>query len=192
MWRFERCRTPPQAPADLPQDRKPLIFEPGPIYLAGPLRDQTLDEIVELGVDTVRVTVYWNDAAPETEPSRWDPADAADPSYDFAQYDEFVRAAADRNLKLLMTIAGPAPLWGSRAGNELTPDPDRFGEFAAAVAGRYRGRCADAGRYGTSRTSRSSCNPSSATASPTRRFSTGSSTSPRRRRSPPPIPVPRS
>jgi hypothetical protein len=124
----------------LPEGRKLVFFEPGPIFLTGPLRDETLDEIVELGVNAVRVTIYWNDVAPTAEPDRWDPADPVEPSYDFAAYDGFMRAAASRNLKVLMTVAGPAPLWGSLDGrNELSPDPARFGEFASAVAGRYRG-----------------------------------------------------
>jgi hypothetical protein len=128
---------PARVPDELVEGRKPLIFEPGPIFLEGPLRDQTLDEIVNLGADTVRVTVYWNGAAPATEPSRWDPTDPDDRGYDFAAYDGFVRAAAARNLRLLMTIAGPAPPWAGSNGNELSPDPERFGEFAAAVASRY-------------------------------------------------------
>ena len=132
--------SPAEAPRALPEGRKLVIFEPGPIYLSGPLREETLDQIVELGVNAVRVTIYWNDVAPAAEPARWDPADPAELRYDFAAYDDFMRAAAARNLQVLMTVAGPAPLWGTHDGsNELSPDPDQFGAFARAVAGRYRG-----------------------------------------------------
>ena len=51
-----------------------------------------------------------------------------------------MRAAAARNLKVLMTIAGPAPLWGTRDGSdELAPDPDRVRRVRSAVAARYAG-----------------------------------------------------
>jgi len=136
----EEPDSPAEAPEALPEGRKLVIFEPGPIYLSGPLRDRILDDVVALGVNTVRVTLFWSDVAPDAEPAGWDPTDPADRGYDFAAYDDFMRAAQARGLKVLMTIGGPAPLWATEAGrNELTPDPARFGEFATAVAGRYRG-----------------------------------------------------
>jgi hypothetical protein len=129
-----------QAPQALPEGRKLVIFEPGPIYLTGPLRNQILDDVVALGVNTVRVTLFWGDVAPDAEPPGWEAADPADRNYDFAPYDDFMRAAKARGLKVLMTIGGPAPLWATRDGrNELSPEPVRFGEFATAVARRYRG-----------------------------------------------------
>lgn len=131
---------PPRAPSEVPSGRKAVIFEPGPIFLTGELRDEALDEIVELGVDTVRVVVFWEDVAPESEPQEWNPADPADPNYEFASYDSFMRAAEQRDLDVLVTISGPAPIWATRGGGqESAPDAARFGVFATALARRYAG-----------------------------------------------------
>lgn len=131
---------PPQAPADLPEGRKLVIFEPGPVALLNPARDEALDEIVELGVDTVRLVVFWNQVAPEAEPVEFDPSFAADPAYRFDDFDDFIRAAEQRSLKVLVTISGPPPAWATRGDVEgSAPDTQRFGEFARAVASRYGG-----------------------------------------------------
>jgi hypothetical protein len=131
---------PPQAHSQLPAGRKLVIFEPGPVALASTWRDQALDQVVELGVNTVRLGVLWSDVAPDTEPADWRPADPADPHYDFSLYDGFMRAAEARNLKVLVTISGPGPPWTTRTGiADTAPDPGKFGAFASAVASRYSG-----------------------------------------------------
>jgi hypothetical protein len=125
----------------LPEGRKPVIFEPGPVVLENPpALEATLDQLVELGVDTVRLVVFWREAAPEERPPGFDPADPRDPGYDFAKYDGFVRAATERGFKLLVTISGPGPDWAtSGAEGVADPDPEEFGEFTAAVGTRYGG-----------------------------------------------------
>jgi hypothetical protein len=130
----------PQAPSELPAGRKLVFFEPGPVALASAWRDRTLDEIVELGVNAVRLGVSWAGVTPDVEPAGWHPADPADPHYDFAAYDGFMRAAAARNLKVLVTITGPGDPWTSRSGSaDTAPDAAKFGAFASAVARRYGG-----------------------------------------------------
>ena len=131
---------PPQARSELPSGRKLVFFEPGPVALASPWRDRTLDEVAELGVNAVRLGVLWSDVAPETEPADWHPADPADPHYDFSLYDSFMRAAEARNLKVLVTITGPGHPWTTRSGiADSDPDPAKFEAFASAVAHRYSG-----------------------------------------------------
>jgi hypothetical protein len=127
----------PQAPSELPAGRKLLFFEPGPVALGSDWRDRALDEIVELGVNAVRMSVLWSDVTPPTEPDDWRPSDPADTHYDFSRYDGFMRAAAARNLKVLITITGPGQPWTTLPDG--APDPRRFGAFARAVASRYSG-----------------------------------------------------
>jgi hypothetical protein len=131
---------PSQARSELPAGRRLVIFEPGPLAVSGPVRDETLDQVVELGVNTIRVAVQWQNVTSTTEPPHWDPANPADSHYDFSEYDAFMRAAQARNLALLVTITGPGHPWTTRTGAEGgAPDPERFGDFAAAVARRYGG-----------------------------------------------------
>jgi hypothetical protein len=62
----------------------------------------------------------------------------------WAKYDHIVELAAERDLAVIARLSNP-PAWSRAAGDELgtnaPPDDfDDFGDFAAAVAGRYRGR----------------------------------------------------
>ena len=135
---------PGEAPTALalPDGRKPLIFEPGPVALEDPaLLDRTLDEVAELGATEVRMVVLWSTVVPLQRPAGFDPSDPGDGHYDFSRYDRFIRAADARGLKTLVTISGPGPGWASDTGDGLVnPRPADFGDFAAAVAGRYDGR----------------------------------------------------
>ena len=136
----------PHAPAELPQGRKTVIFEPGPIALTGPTRDSTLDEITDMGIDTVRVAMPWQSVVAAEVPSNFDPTDPGEPHYDFSAYDGFMRAAAARNLKVLLTVSGPPPTWATDGGTTASPpDPAQFGNFVAAVARRYSGDFEPAG-----------------------------------------------
>lgn len=125
---------------DLPANRKPVFFEPGPEELVGAARDRTLDEVVDMGIDRVRLDLFWNNVLPASEPATFDGSDPADPAYDFSDYDSFMRAAADRGLGILVTISGPGPDWVTEGGSFNTaPKIDMFGDFAQAVAKRYSG-----------------------------------------------------
>ncbi|HKG36935.1 MAG TPA: hypothetical protein VKA89_10915 [Solirubrobacterales bacterium] len=130
-----------RAPDRLPEGRKPVILEPGPVAIeSAQVRDAALDQTVSLGVDTVRMVVFWRETVPGERPVGFDPADPLEPGYDFAKYDGFARAAAERNLKLLVTISGPGPRWASGGAKGVRdPDVGEFGEFATAVATRYGG-----------------------------------------------------
>ena len=57
-----------------------------------------------------------------------DPTDPAEPHYDFSAYDGFFRAAAARDLKVLLTVSGPPPTWATEGGTvDSPPDPAQFG-----------------------------------------------------------------
>ena len=117
-----------------------LFTDPAPQVRAG-----WLDRARASGAQLVRLTVTWSQVAGVSPPG--DPADPADPSYDFTALDAAVRDAAARGLDVLFTIGG-APTWAEgpdRPGLDQAPpgswkpDPRAYGDFAAALAGRYSG-----------------------------------------------------
>ena len=131
---------PVKAPSHPPAGRKPVIFEPGPLELTGDARDQTLDEIAAMGVDRIRMVVFWSRVLPVGRPASFDGSNPGDPAYDFSPYDSFMRAAAERGFKVLVTISGLGPAWTNEGGAaEAPPDVSAFGDFARAVATRYSG-----------------------------------------------------
>jgi Cellulase (glycosyl hydrolase family 5) len=90
-----------------------------------------------LGADRVRVSAFWRDLAPAPRSLRR----PASVRYDWRSLDRVVRAAAAHGLRVMITIATPAPLWAteqpSRRNPLWRPRPREFGAFAAAVASRY-------------------------------------------------------
>ena len=107
-------------------------------------------EAKALGVDVVRTNMVWQYVSPakraRRKPSGFDIADPDSPGYHWNAYDHLVKLARQNGLKVLMTISGPSPHWGSRQPSRCRrnciwkPRPDRFGAFVAAVAKRYRGK----------------------------------------------------
>jgi hypothetical protein len=120
------------------QDEARLLRE-GPIVQA-----TTLDEIKALGVDVVKVTIDWRRIAP---PGTRKPAGFAgdDPGQytatNWEPYDDLVRGATERGLRVMLLIGGHAPDWASGKGRSgtVTPDPTEFGRFVKAVGTRYSG-----------------------------------------------------
>jgi hypothetical protein len=108
---------------------------------------KTLDTLQALGVDRIRVTVYWRLVAPSPESQRKpsfsgngeaDPA--AYPRANWKRYDDLVRLAYDRGVQVNFDVAGPAPDWASTGlGGYANPSPSDFGLFVWAVASRYTG-----------------------------------------------------
>lgn len=122
----------------------------------------TLDTLAALGVDRIRVTVRWNDIAPDptstSEPANFD---ATDPNaYTLTQnggtpgvwdpYDRIVEMAAARGIGIDFNVTAPGPLWavqpapvtadfGTRPANHYEPSATAFGEFVQALGTRYSG-----------------------------------------------------
>ena len=114
------------------------------VHSGASVRDATLDEMVALGVDTVKVTVPWRALAPggRSRPSGFNPGDpAAYPG--FSPYDGAVAAATRRGLEVFLQVSGPAPDWAARGRSDpagaARPDPGQFWAFARAVGTRYSG-----------------------------------------------------
>jgi hypothetical protein len=110
---------------------------------------KTLDTLRTLGVDRIRVSVYWILIAPAAGQQSAPSFNAADPNaYNqagFAQYDNIVRLARARGIAVNFNLVGPGPLWatgkppGKETENTYFPSPFRFGQFAEAVGRRYSG-----------------------------------------------------
>ena len=109
-------------------------------------RDRTLDEIAATGVTAIRVILYWHNVAPAANSSR-KPAglnEADSRVYDWSRYDPIIDGARARGLRVLLTVSGPAPRWGTLARRDtLThPDPNQFAQFVQATAQHYGSKIA--------------------------------------------------
>jgi hypothetical protein len=108
---------------------------------------RNLDVLQSIGVDRVRVSVYWRLVAPNAQSERRpqfsgggqnDPA--AYPRENWKRYDDLVRLAYDRGIQINFNVGGPAPDWASGGkGGIVNPSAGDFGQFVWAVATRYNG-----------------------------------------------------
>ncbi len=120
----------------------------------------TLDLFRQLGVDRVRVFIPWGalgsrpplapDPTSRTPPKSFDATDpAAYPETGWAVYDQIDREADARRIGLDYTLAGPAPVWATQAGEPPGPtgvwkvSGSDYGKFVHAVATRYSGHYPD-------------------------------------------------
>jgi hypothetical protein len=125
------------------QDDNSLIFN----TTAGTTR--TLDTLQKLGVDRIRVSVFWATVAPDAGSQTRPAFDATDPAAyppgSWNRYDQAVRLAVARGIAVNFNITSPAPLWATgdapRAdiANTFEPDPQEFAKFVQAVGTRYSG-----------------------------------------------------
>ena len=140
--------------------RQWTVFEDHTALVKSPLQERIrrLNEIKDLGVDTLRIEVKWNEVAPAPS-SRTKPSfNAADPTHyashpnaypGFGGYDDLVRRARDLGFRIIITITGDAPRWatsGALGTGRLVnyrPSAHEFGLFAAAVTKRYSGQLGD-------------------------------------------------
>lgn len=131
--------------------------------------DASFATLRSLGVDRVRVSVFWDDVAPDREsqekPAFPDPgpsSPAAYPRGSWDAYDRVALAAQRHGVALLFTISGPGPAWstegvqcgqrpfeGCDEGRHL-PSPSELQAFATAVGTRYSGSYRAEGEPGTS------------------------------------------
>jgi hypothetical protein len=141
-----RCSSVNPVAPWLPRGRKPTIFDLGQVTPHEPRLDWALDQVVSVGADILRFTVNWRSVAPALKMPDFDPTDPSDPAYRFSEVDRVVDAAAARGLRVMLTVSGPAPDWGSSSGEALAnPLPEDFGRFSLAVASRYNGSFTPAG-----------------------------------------------
>lgn len=97
------------------------------------------------GASAIRLYVIWRNIAPAgaEKPAGFDPADPADPAYDWSLLDYQVYYALQNDLEPILSIEA-APDWAEGDGSGPFPgtfDPSarEFGLFATAAAQRYSG-----------------------------------------------------
>lgn len=119
-----------------------------------PKRIKHLNEAKDLGVDTIRIEVKWNEVAPGPGEKTKPKFDASDPTNyashsnaypGFFPYDDLIQRASALGFRIIVTITGDAPRWATDGGNgtganvNLRPSSGEYANFAAAVAKRYSG-----------------------------------------------------
>jgi hypothetical protein len=112
-------------------------------------RQSTLEQIQNLGADTLRVQVRWSDVAPGRSARSKPSFDATNPAAypGFGPYDDLIARANARGMRIIVTITGDTPRWASAGGRSTSfatsnykPSPHEYALFASAVAQRYSGR----------------------------------------------------
>ncbi len=110
--------------------------------------DRAVKEWRRLGIQDVRIYALWSRIAPgagrRTRPAGFDGADPASPGYDWSALDAAVDRVSNADMRPMLTITGPGPLWTSseprRDDPRFEPDPAEYAAFAEAVATRYGDR----------------------------------------------------
>jgi hypothetical protein len=129
------------------------MFQDDPMLVYGTDQqvNSTLDTLGALGVDRVRVGVYWSIIAPATDQTVKPAFDATDPAaYPqnlWARYDRIVLAAAAHGIAVNFNLTSPVPRWAAtttpadRTDLQETygPNAEEFGKFVKAVGTRYSG-----------------------------------------------------
>jgi hypothetical protein len=97
-------------------------------------------QYTRLGVEALRANLYWNSVAKRRPENARNPAD---PAYDWAGYDAFVKRAAENRIKVVFSIVR-TPNWAIAAREKKKPNraPARMKDlqdFAFAAAKRYSG-----------------------------------------------------
>jgi hypothetical protein len=97
--------------------------------------------VKETGAEFVRIALVWSEVAPRNLPAGWQPADPADPHYDWRRPDENVIDAVASGLTPVVMIE-ETPAWAQRCrmGSNCDPDPEALAAFATAAARRYSGQ----------------------------------------------------
>ena len=116
--------------------------------------EATMGTLRSLGVDRVRVSVFWRFIAPAIDDPTRPPfrgRSASDPAAYNAgawnRYDRIVAAARRYGVEVLFTITGPAPKWATGDKSEerglVNPSTREFASFVTAVGRRYSGSYTD-------------------------------------------------
>ena len=116
--------------------------------------DATLQELRELGVDRIRLSVIWRNFAPGRDARSRPGFDAANPAAypagEFDPLDHVLRVARRLGIEVLLNVRGDAPDWATpRPPKRLAgrraylPSTAAFHEFVAMLGRRYDGSYAD-------------------------------------------------
>lgn len=107
-------------------------------------------QLRELGVDQLRLPMFWNTVAPNPY-SRRAPvgfhgiSPAAYPARNWAPYDDLIKEASYSGISINLDLAGRAPLWAMPPGTKkimqgsVYPSPRDYEAWVQAVGKRYSG-----------------------------------------------------
>lgn len=122
------------------------------LYNGAERADDSLDQVVDLGVEWVRVSIHWGNVAPARRSRLRDPTNPAEyQDAEFDGVDHLLRAAAKRNLGVLLTVTGPAPRWAARTRRDkavFKPSPRAYGQFVEMLGKRWSGTYRDENQGG--------------------------------------------
>ena len=110
---------------------------------------QTLDTLRSLGVDRIRVSMYWSIIAPSPTSTTKPSFNAADPSSypqdGWRRYDLIDRLATERGMAVNWNLDAPAPAWAEANASDDSvrghyyPNPQEYAQWVQAVGLRYSG-----------------------------------------------------
>ncbi|MDX6679595.1 MAG: hypothetical protein QOE31_3647 [Solirubrobacteraceae bacterium] len=127
------------------------MFQDDPMLVYGTPEqmESTLTQLQALGVDRIRVSVFWSIIAPATDSPTKPNFDATDPAaYPaqlWAKYDTLIRSALAKGILVNLNLTSPIPRWAAQQAPEARlqetwgPNAEEFGKFVQAVAKRYSG-----------------------------------------------------
>jgi len=138
------------------------VIQDDPLLLSAETQkevDAAFTSFKAVGIDRVRVSLFWSFVAPErmnqTKPAFPAPgpsSPAAYPPGSWARYDKIMLASQKTGVGVLLSVTGPGPAWSTpgvkceKAGPFLgcqegvfRPDPNEFRDFVAAAGARYSG-----------------------------------------------------
>jgi len=124
--------------------------DPMLVYAPAAKMEATLDELKAIGVDRIRVSLFWRNVAPASDALQKPNFDSSDPAAygtgRWEPYDRLITAASKRGIFVNLNVTSPIPRWGSTATSPradvqdtYAPNADEFGKFVAAAGRRYSG-----------------------------------------------------
>jgi len=131
-------------------------FQDDPLLVYAPpaKMEATLDELKAIGVDRIRVSLFWDVVAPANNAVEKPNFDSADPAAygpnHWERYDRLITAANKRGIAVNLNPTSPLPRWASTATsprpdiqstgpNTYAPNAEEFGKFVSAAGKRYSG-----------------------------------------------------
>jgi hypothetical protein len=100
--------------------------------------DWAFPQYHSLGVEALRVNLYWGGPTGVARSKPAHAVDPADPAYDWAGYDAMVKRAKENNIKVVFSILW-TPGWAGPAKNRAPGRMLHLRNFAYAAAKRYSG-----------------------------------------------------
>jgi cellulase (glycosyl hydrolase family 5) len=117
------------------------FFEASEDLLNPTTRPGVFKQMQSLGVDALRVELYWADVAPGANNATRPTFEATNPaSYNWGEYDAVLTEAQRLGWPVLLTVTAPVPRWATSNGKTpyvTRPDDRDFEEFMTAVARHY-------------------------------------------------------